>query len=203
MAILYYPKGQILARLDATNPLYEQLIIANNPNTVLYFDTSSNANVISSSNLNITASWAQTASVTLIFLSNSLSSSYAATASIALNALGGGSGGMTNSQSYFTITTSSTNWITSSFSVAEQFVTIATASKYNFTSSNLPSASQVAYTSLYIANTATGTSSLAFPTDWVFMGYVPSSLSASRAAILSLKNFGGTAPTVAAFAVQY
>ena len=81
MAIIYYPKGAQLGYRDSFNPLYEQLTIATNPNTVFYFDSASSAQGVSASGLFITCSWAQTASVTILFSSNSLSSAYAETAS--------------------------------------------------------------------------------------------------------------------------
>ena len=203
MAIFYYPAGSNLSYNNAWNPGYEQLTIACNPNMVFYFDTGSQLNVASASFLYITASWAHTASVTVLFSSTSVSSSYASTASYALNAAAGGGGvGMTNSMSFSTILTSSTRWITASFSEAEQTVNITLGQLYNFTCSNLPSASQVAWTSLYLNNTALTTCSLSFPSTWVFMGYAPSSLSSSRSATLTLKSYGA-APIVAAFAVQY
>jgi len=204
MAVLFYPKGQILARRDSSTPLYEQLELACNPNAVIYFDTGSFPSMISSSFLYLTSSWALTASVTILFSSNSLSSSYADTASFALNAAAGGGGGNTTSSvtPYSTIVTSSTNWITASFLNSDQFVAIVSGALYNFTCSNLPSSNTSSNLSLFISNTAVVTCSLAFPSDWVFMGNVPLSLSSSRSAVLSLKNYGGT-KTVAAFAVQY
>ncbi len=75
MAVLFYPKNQILARKDSSNPLFEQLILGNNPDIVIYFDTSSYGENVSSSFLYITSSWALTASVTQLFLSNSATSS--------------------------------------------------------------------------------------------------------------------------------
>jgi hypothetical protein len=119
MAIIYYPKGAQLGYRDSFNPLYEQLTIATNPNTVFYFDSASSAQGVSASGLFITCSWAQTASVTILFSSNSFSASYAdsasrantasiaITASFALNGGGGGGGSVTNSSSYTTIDTGS------------------------------------------------------------------------------------------------
>lgn len=219
MAVLYYPKGNVLLRRDASSPLYEEMILANNPNTVIYFDTGSGANAASSSFLYITSSWALTASVTLLYATNSfqsvsssysdwaincLSASYSSTSSFALNSTPGGSGGSSTASltPYLTIVTSSTNWITASFLNSDQFIAINSGALYNFTCSNLPASNTSSNLSLFISNTAVVTCSLAFPSDWIFMGTVPTSLSSSRAAVLSLRNYGGT-KTVATFAVQY
>jgi len=199
MALLYFPKSTYLGVRESFNPLYDQLTLANNPNMVFYFDTGSAINTASSSGLFITCSWAQSASVSLVlqtissasWASQSISASYAANA--------GGSGNVT---SYTTLTTSSTNWITASFSSGEYYVNITNALSYSFTCSNLPSANQVASTTIYINNTATATSSLAFPNDWSFIGIFPTYLTASRGAVLSLRSYGGT-KTVAAFSPQY
>jgi len=203
MALLYFPKDSNLGLRNAWDPSYQELIISCNPNMVLYFDTGSTINAASSSMLYITSSWALTSSVTILYASNSLSASYADTSSFALNAAAGGSGGpTTNSSSYTTIVSSSTNWITASFGNVEQYVSFVSSALYNFTCSNVAVAGTMSYTTLYISNTATATCSLAFPSTWVFMGYVPTSLSSSRSAVLSLRNYGGN-PIVAAFAVQY
>lgn len=81
MAIVYYPKDQFIAYRDTTNAAFQQLILASSPGTVLYFDTGSGLNVASASQLFITASWAQTASVSVIFniqnTTSSVSSSWA------------------------------------------------------------------------------------------------------------------------------
>lgn len=91
---------------------------------------------------------------------------------------------------YTTITTSSLNWITCSFSNEEQYVSITTGLLYNFTQSNVPSSGQVSDIELYINNTSTTTSSLSFPSNWVWMGIIPSYLSASKNSFLSLKAYG-------------
>ena len=203
MALLYFPKDSNLGLRNAWDPSYQELIISCNPNMVLYFDTGSAINAASSSMLYITSSWALTSSITILYASNSLSASYAGTSSFALNAAAGGSGGpTTNSSSYTTTVTSSTNWITASFGNVEQYVSVVSSALYNFTCSNVAVAGTMSYTTLYINNTATATCSLAFPSNWVFMGYQPTSISASRSGILSLRNYGGN-PIVAAFAVQY
>lgn len=197
MAVIYYPKNQLLYIRDtvvsASN--YESIVLACSPNTVLYFDTSSMVTAASAMNLAVTASWALTASISQVFVtttsaswaSQSLSASYAP-------------GGVSNA--YVTIATSSLRWITASYLTPEQFVTIGVSASYNFTCSDVPASGQVATVTLYISNSAAFTSSLSFPSDWVFMGSVPTYISTSKAAILSLKNYGG-ALNVAAFTVQY
>jgi hypothetical protein len=220
MALLYFPKSSNLGLRNAWDSTYQELTIACNPNMVLYFDTASAITAASASLLYITASWAETASVTIFYASNSLSSSwaesssradssksssYAVTSSFSLNAAAGGTGGGSSTASavvYTTIVSSSGNWITASFLNSDQYITINSGAVYNFTCSNIPSANTASNLSLFINNIATVTCSLAFPSDWVFMGNTPLSLSSSRAAVLSLKNYGGT-KMVAAFAVQY
>lgn len=49
-------------RKDAISASYESLVLAVNPNTVLYFDSGSGLNAISASEIPITASYAETAS---------------------------------------------------------------------------------------------------------------------------------------------
>jgi len=210
MAVLFYPKDQILARRDASNPMYEQLTLATNPDMFLYFDTASNANAISSSLLYLTSSWALTASVTILFASNSLSSSYASTssrsdtASFALNAGTAGGSSLSSTGSlfpYLTVVSSSTNWITASFQYAEQSITVNSGAVYSFTCSNMPSANTASNLSLYISNIGTVTSSLTFPSNWVFIGIVPTYMTASKSAILSLKALGNQ--VIAAWGSQY
>jgi len=184
MALLYYPKSSILARVDASNPLYEELILATSPNMVFYFDTSSVINAASGSMLFITSSWALTASVTILFASNSFSASYANTASFAQNA--GGSGPVSD---YTTVFTSSTNWITCSFLNGSQVINLATGSViYSFTSSNMPGVGKSSDISIFINNTATTTSSLSFPSNWINVGGGwPTSITASKDAVLALR----------------
>jgi hypothetical protein len=146
-----------------------------------------------------TASYAETASVALN-AAPSISASWASSslsASIALTA-----SSIPSTFFYTTIATSSLRWITASYLIPEQFVEIGVSASYNFTCSDVPSAGQVSTVTLYISNSAPFTSSLSFPSDWVFMGSVPTYISTSRAAVLSLKNYGG-ALNVAAFTVQY
>jgi hypothetical protein len=176
MALVYYPKGSVLYVRDTqnTNGLYEQLALNCSPDMVLYFDTSSVVNALSSSLLVIT-----------------LSSSYASTSSVALNALNAVSTG--NSSSYSTILTSSTNWITASFSGSQtQWVNITQSGSYSFTASNIPQPgnSQSADVLVYINNTATQTSSLLFPSSWVNVASTwPTYITSSRNAVVWLKAF--------------
>lgn len=202
MAVVYYPKDQLLYSKDTSQGNYEALVLASSPNVVLYFGTASTATSASALDLPITCSWARSASVSLTYID---SASYAGTASLALTAsfaTNAAGSGVTTSSAYTTIVTSSLFWITCSYQIPEQFLVIGTSGSYNFTCSNPPNAGQVSSVSLYISNSATFTSSLSFPSNWVFMGSVPTYISTSKAAILSLKNFGGTL-NVAAFTVQY
>jgi hypothetical protein len=203
MALIYFPKAANLGFRDSFNPTYEQLILATNPNTVLYFDFVSGLNAATASNLFITASWALTASVTLLFSSNSLSASYAATSSFAQNAGSSTSGGGSSlsSSGFTTITTSSGNWITASFVNTDQYITISTGSIFSFTASNVPPAGTASNVSLFVNNIAAATSSLIFPVSWTFIGIVPTYLTSSKNAILSLKAFGNQ--IVAAWGSSY
>ena len=175
MAVVYYPKNSIIYRRDTqnTNGLYEELVLNCSPDVVLYFDTSSAMSVLS-------------ASVLII----GLSSSYSATSSFALNALGASIG---NSSSYSTIFTNSTNWITASFSGSQtQWVNITQSGSYSFTASNTPQAgnSQSADILIYINNTATQTSSLSFPSSWINVSSTwPTYITASKNAVIWLKAF--------------
>ena len=103
-------------------------------------------------------------------------------------------------QTYTTITTGS-NIINIDYTGGEQYVSITTGALYNFTCSNLPVAGKTANVSLYIDNSvAVATSSLRFPSDWIFIGGTPLSITASKNAVLSLKAFGNK--TVAAYGFQ-
>ncbi len=198
MAILYYPAGSKVAQVNAWNPGYEQIYLNVNPNMVFYFDSGSVINSASASNLFITASWAQTASVSLVFIT----SSFAETASFAFSAGSSTGGGSSLSSSALTtIATSSTNFITASFVNVDQIVNITIGALYSFTCSNVPPAGTASYVSLFVNNTAIATSSLSFPPSWTFIGIVPSFITASKSAVLSLKCLGG--PIVAAWGQQY
>jgi hypothetical protein len=105
MAVIYYPKNQLLYVRDTTSSAsnYESVVLAVSPNTVLYFDTSSAVTAESAMNLAVTASWALTASISQVlnvvssasWASSSVSSSYVPTS---------------NYNPYSTIITSSTYW---------------------------------------------------------------------------------------------
>ncbi len=195
MALFYFPKNTNLGLRNAWDSTYQELIIACNPNAVFFFDTSSVINSMSASYLDITSSWALTASVTTLLIS----SSYADTAAFALNAAAGGA---SSASAYITTFTSSTNWITASFANSEQYVTITTTASYNFTCSGVPAANTSSNLSLFIYNTSTtGTSSLSFPPNWIFIGLVPTYLTSSKSAILSLKALGNQ--IIAAWGAQY
>lgn len=102
---------------------------------------------------------------------------------------------------YTTLSTGSNNWITASFLNSENYVNITTGASYTFTCSNVPTSPQILATSVFIYNTAADTSSLSFPSDWIFIGSVPTSITESKSAVLSLKAYGNT--IVAGFGVQY
>lgn len=167
MAILYYPKNQVLASRDASNPLFVQLILGMQPNTVIYFDTASSGTNVSASYLYITASLADTAS-------------YALNASSA--------GGVLSS--YSTILTGSNNGITASFTgTPTQQVNLTRTASYTFTSSGIPSSGQVADIVLYISHSGSpNTSSLVFPATWVNIGTgFPTFILANKVALLWLR----------------
>lgn len=222
MAVLYYPKNSLMYIRDTVTSAsnYEGVFLNVQPNTIIYFDTSSMMQGINASLIAITASWAQTASVSQVFvttvsaswatssytasyLTSGVSASFSSTSSNALTAsfaLNGG-GGSTTASAYVSYSIVN-NWITMSFIDQEAWVSINTAALYNFTCSNIASASQVMTTTLFINNTATATSSFAFPTDWVFMGTTPTSITSSKCATLTVRNYGGL-KNVAAYSVQY
>ncbi len=91
MAIIYYPTSTAVFARSSSNGLYQEQVLSINPDTIIYFDTSSNISGISSSLLQITSSL-------------SISSSYSVSSSYAMN--GGGS----------SLTTGSTYPITASYS---------------------------------------------------------------------------------------
>jgi len=125
-----------------------------------------------------------------------ITASWSQTASVALNAAGG------NPSPYTTIVTSSTNWITCSFLDTKEYVVIGTGpTTYNFTASNVPVGGQYSQVALFLANAATNTSSLSFPTTWTFIGLAPTFITASKNAYLNLEAFGGT--IVATYGSQY
>jgi hypothetical protein len=158
-----------------TNGVYEELVLNCSPDVVLYFDTSS-VNIMSSS-------------VLIVGLSSSyaVSSSYTMTASVALNA------NTSIFSFYSTIFTSSTNWITASFSgTPTQWVDIRQSGSYSFTASNIPAAgiSQSADIIIYINNTAAQTSSLTFPSSWINVASTwPTYITSSKNAVIWLKAF--------------
>jgi hypothetical protein len=84
MAIIYYPKSSFVFKRDTLSASYEQVSINVAPNTILYFDTSSNLNALSASTFYLTASNATSASYALtttianvaLIADQSLTSSY-------------------------------------------------------------------------------------------------------------------------------
>ena len=96
---------------------------------------------------------------------------------------------------YTTIVTSSTNWITMSFTDQIEYVNLTTGGvTYNFTASNLPASGLVSDVSLFINNTmTTATASLSFPATWINLnGGFPTSLTSSKSAMVYLRSYGGT-----------
>lgn len=98
MAVVYYPKGQLIAQRDTLSASYETIVLATNPqNAVIYFDPNNNIHALSASVVSMTASYAISSSAAVNFpetASNantaslafvSVSSSYATTSSYVLN----------------------------------------------------------------------------------------------------------------------
>lgn len=232
MAVVYYPKDQLLYSKDTSQGNYEALVLASSPNVVLYFGTASVPTSASALDMPITCSWARSASVSFTYITttsasvsdtasyvlNAVSSSYASTSSFAINANASPSSSwasqslsastaltasyMAPSAPYTTLSTSSLNWITCSFLDAKEFVSFTISASYSFTCSNTPSAGQLSEVSLFISNSAPFTSSLTFPANWIFLGSKPNALTASKCAILSLQSYGPSVQ-VAGWSPQY
>jgi hypothetical protein len=92
MAVIYYPKNQLMFIRDTVTSAsnYESVYLNVQPNTIIYFETSSYMQSINASTIPITASWAMTASISTVlfytstsFASSSISASYSNTASFA------------------------------------------------------------------------------------------------------------------------
>jgi len=130
-----------------------------------------------------------------------LTSSYSATASVALNASPGSSlssswASSSLSASYISpyVTysldlTSSTNWITASFANTNQQVNLTVSALYNFTHSNSPVLGQICDLMLFISHSvSSATSSLSFPSTWTNLGNGwPTSISSSKVAMIWLR----------------
>jgi hypothetical protein len=136
-----------------------------------------------------------TSSLSASWASSSISSSYSITASHALNS------GVNPTTAFVVVSTSSNLWITTSLSDGDQITYVTLGQFYNFTASNIPTAGNSATCTLFFYNTADTTSSLAFPPAWIFMGNAPTSITASRSAVLSLKAYFNT--IIAGWSVQY
>jgi hypothetical protein len=165
------------------------------------------------------SSWAPSTpsdiAVSASFASASISSSYTVTSSFAISAswapggdgvTPGGSYNISASwasasisasylavyQPYENLVTNSINWITASFTSPNSRVVFQTTASYSFTSSNHPAVgtTQFADIVLFITNSSVGSSSLVFPTNWInIAGSWPTTISASRAAVLWLRAF--------------
>jgi hypothetical protein len=233
MSVIYYPQATSVSQRVVSGSAYTELILGVYPNTIFYFDTSSLIQSASLGVLPYTSSWssqsvsasyAGTSSFALnaggssnssSWASQSFSSSYAVSASFAPSqpvasaswssqSLSSVSASYVSSlQPYITLLTSSTNWITCSFTDAREYISITFGQLYNFTCSNIPTAGQLSEVSLFINNTAaTQTCSLSFPSNWIFLGSKPNAITASKSAVLSLQSYGPTVQ-VAGFSVQY
>lgn len=62
MALIIYPKGQLVYSRDSSTGAYTEMLIGGSPNTILYLDASGSLSSISASTLLITASYATSAS---------------------------------------------------------------------------------------------------------------------------------------------
>lgn len=82
MAIVYFPSGTKIAQRNTVSASYEVIAFASFPNTIFFFDTGSSLNAISSS------------------VTDCISSSFALTASVALNAVAATGGGGSSTQFY-------------------------------------------------------------------------------------------------------
>jgi hypothetical protein len=135
MAVIYYPKNSLLYIRDTVTSAsnYESVVLSIQPNTVLYFDTSS-VSALTPTQVPWTASWALTASIALnaggtsassSWASSSISASYAITASYLDTTLQGwwkfnnGSGSCVTDSSIFQrhgiILGTGYSWITNSY----------------------------------------------------------------------------------------
>ena len=165
-------------------------------------------NLIGSSSYAATASYATTSSAATSITFTPASASFATTASYYNGTVTTAtsasylSGSIYNYQLYTTLTTSSALWITCSLTTPKQYVSITTGQIYNFTQSDMPTTGQVAMTTLYINNTAAATSSLSFPSSWKWLGSVPTAITASKIAMLSLEAYD-TSTILASYAPQY
>lgn len=88
MANIYYPTDSIILQRTTSGSLFTETILSIHPDVVFYF-SGSDLTGFSSSHLNVTSSWSN----------SSISSSYALTASFALNGGSGGSGSGTSGTS--------------------------------------------------------------------------------------------------------
>lgn len=188
MAVIYYPKGQFVAQRTTLDPLsasYDQLIIASNPDMVFYFDTGSNIQAASASNLYITSSWAQYAVSTSYAGVSVTSASYASASTSASYALASPDA---PSFPYTTIVQNFSNWFTCSFADNNEYVSLTYTASFYFTHSNPPVAGQMSDLVIVISSSALPTASLIFPPQWKNLGGSwPTYISGSRIGIISLR----------------
>lgn len=105
-------------------------------------------------------------------------------------------------ETYVTMALDGNNGITCSFNDTNEYVSVPTGALYTFTSSNAPTGTTVKELTLYIDNTAALTSSLSFPSTWLWIGAKPTYITSSKSAVLQLKHFGDK-KTIATFASEY
>jgi len=174
------------------------------PDTKKFEIATGNSNVIfTGSNMQGTSSWAVTAS----FAMNGggggsnigTGSTFPFTSSWAVNAVTASIIALTP---FATLTTSSNGGITCSYGDNHEYVSIAVAQALSFTSSNAPGSNVISVVNLFLNNTANNTCSLSFPSSWQFIGIKPTYISSSKSAVLQLTNYGGLAET-AGFAMVY
>ena len=148
-------------------------------NAIFYFDTS--GSFVSQSIMVDTASYVYT-------------SSFATTASYVSGL---------PSTTYSTITTGSANWITMSFSTENQYFNLTTEQVLNFTASNLPVVNtNFSDCTLFLKNSATGSSSLVFPAEWTNLaGGWPTTLTSSKSAMIWVRAYG-TSSIVGTFSTE-
>ena len=148
MAVVYYPKDQLLYSKDTSQGNYEALVLASSPNVVLYFGTASTATSASALDLPITCSWARSASVSLVF-ETIASASWASQSLSASNLL---QGAIITANEY-QVTSNFTNTYTSSFIISNVddgnliAMTSGSASIVTVTSSVSPSFNAMFYQS--------------------------------------------------------
>ena len=160
------------------------------------FGTSSWAvNVVNGGSNSTSASWASSSlsasylTTTNNYTVNGLTASYiSASKSIVVQVLTASI--YYNYTPYNTVLTSSTQWITCSFSNPNQVVNLTISGTYSFTSSNMPSTGNSADVIVFLNNSAVASSSLSFPSNWIpIHDPWPTTILASKSAVLWLRGY--------------